>query len=479
MQHMIISNLAFLLPSVAATLLNARLGRSHQLGARVRRAWWLLSAGFFMYFAGNLLYTYQELTLDMIPFPSLADGMFLLSFPLWLWGVLTFPTEDVADHDRSTLWLDSGIVVVGFGSVLWVLVLQPTITAEYEDWLGAAVSLAFPLSSLLLLFSIVVIIYRRPVDVSQSAFYWLGISFFCFTVADTIYGYLSLQGSYYSGLFWTDSIYALAGLTAVVASQVQQWHIHTSNMPISQEYWLRWFRILLPYASVTLSYSLLISIAYDQINTVLGQTVLVAVGLTVLVILSQARANQATWRAQSEAEVARAALADSAAQLAQTNAELEQRVTARTAELEQALVAQEAQAAELRESIAIQEQLSATIVAQSVPVIPVRGDALVAPIIGVIDSQRAELILRTILQVVEQQPAVRIVFLDVTGVAMIDTASAQMIIQVVSAVRLLGAELVLVGVRPELAQTLVDLQIDLTQFRTVATLQQGLGFIKG
>lgn len=480
-QRLIIANIAFLLLSGANTLLCARLGVNRRLGVRVRRGWWILCAGFFMLTVGNVLYTYQELALATIPFPSLADGVFLFCYLLWLWGMLTFPTKAVTEYDKVTLWFDSGIVMLGFGSVLWVLVIQPTITAEYESWLGAVVSLAFPLGSLLLFFTSVTVIYRRPVGVSQSAFYWLGLSFFLYVTANTTYGYLSLQDVYYTGFFWTDSLFVLSWLAAVIAAQVQYWQTYLPEMATFQTDWPRRLRTLLPYVAVAIGYGMPIYIAHEQIDTLVGQMIIIAIGLTILLSLSQARAKQVAQRAQNEAEAARAALDDSAAQLAQANADLaqanadlEQRVVVRTADLEQALVAQRAQAAELRASIRLQEQLSATIVALSVPVIPVREDALIVPIIGVVDSQRAELLLSTILCAVKDRQRVRLVFLDLTGVALIDTASAQVIIQMGHAVRLVGAEIVLVGVRPELAQTLVELHMDLTQFRTVATLQQGL-----
>jgi anti-anti-sigma factor len=158
------------------------------------------------------------------------------------------------------------------------------------------------------------------------------------------------------------------------------------------------------------------------------------------------------------------------AQLEQQNSELERTVAERTAALS-------ARTGELQHSLEAQQQLNATIAALSVPILPVREDSIVVPLIGALDPARAEQLLGTILDAVQQRRS-RTVVLDVTGMAMIDTATAQMIIQTASAVGLLGAEIVLVGIRPELAQTLVALGVQLGHLRTAATLQEGMAMIE-
>lgn len=156
--------------------------------------------------------------------------------------------------------------------------------------------------------------------------------------------------------------------------------------------------------------------------------------------------------------------------LEQQNNELERTVAERTAALS-------ARSAELQASLEAQQQLNATIAALSVPILPVREDSIVVPLIGALDPARAEQLLGSVLEAVQQRRS-RTVVLDVTGMAMIDTATAQIIIQTASAVGLLGAEIVLVGIRPELAQTLVALGVQLGHLRTAATLQEGMALIE-
>jgi rsbT co-antagonist protein RsbR len=129
--------------------------------------------------------------------------------------------------------------------------------------------------------------------------------------------------------------------------------------------------------------------------------------------------------------------------------------------------------AELHESIATREQLSATVRELSSPVLPVLDGILVMPLIGVIDLARATVILNSLLQAIEQHRA-HMVIMDVTGVPLLDTQGARVLLQAADAGKLLGAQLILVGLRPELAQTLIALGLSLSNLLTLADLQSGV-----
>lgn len=161
--------------------------------------------------------------------------------------------------------------------------------------------------------------------------------------------------------------------------------------------------------------------------------------------------------------------------LQHTLAGLEQRVAERTADLEQANADAQRALAELRESVHARALLSATVRELSSPVLPIRDGVLVMPLIGEIDSARAALLMDSLLGAVERQRA-RIVILDVTGVPLVDTQVAQALLQAAAATRLLGAQVILVGVRPELAQTIVSLGIDLHSLVLRADLQSGVSY---
>ncbi|MHA6253010.1 RsbT co-antagonist protein RsbRA [Oceanobacillus sp. CAU 1775] len=108
----------------------------------------------------------------------------------------------------------------------------------------------------------------------------------------------------------------------------------------------------------------------------------------------------------------------------------------------------------------------------SAPLIPVMDGITIMPLIGTIDTERAKLIMENLLQGTINHNS-EVVLIDITGVPVVDTMVAHHIIQAVEAVHLIGAECILVGIRPEIAQTIVNLGIDLSDFSTKSSLRKG------
>lgn len=139
--------------------------------------------------------------------------------------------------------------------------------------------------------------------------------------------------------------------------------------------------------------------------------------------------------------------------------ELEHQVTERTAELQEALVQQ--------------QQLLETIRSMSTPVIPILDGVLVLPLVGVLDAERMQHAQTALLQGIERQRAHTVV-LDITGIPIVDTHVAHHFIALAQQARLLGAQCLLVGMNPEVAQTIVSLGIDLRSLQTLSNLQTAI-----
>jgi rsbT co-antagonist protein RsbR len=122
-----------------------------------------------------------------------------------------------------------------------------------------------------------------------------------------------------------------------------------------------------------------------------------------------------------------------------------------------------------------QQQLIDMIREISTPVIPVHDEILVLPLVGTIDSARSGRIMEILLTGVQQYSA-EIVIIDITGVPIVDTAVANHLIQATQAATLLGAHCVLVGVSAEVAQTLVQLGVNLSTLVTRSNLQAGITY---
>jgi rsbT co-antagonist protein RsbR len=109
----------------------------------------------------------------------------------------------------------------------------------------------------------------------------------------------------------------------------------------------------------------------------------------------------------------------------------------------------------------------------STPVLQVRERLLILPIIGVVDAQRARQLTEQLLRGIRANRA-KVVVMDITGVPAVDATVANHLVQTVEASRLLGATVIVTGLSPEIAQTLVTIGVDLAKMNTVGDLQGGI-----
>jgi rsbT co-antagonist protein RsbR len=191
--------------------------------------------------------------------------------------------------------------------------------------------------------------------------------------------------------------------------------------------------------------------------------------MSFLAAKSTSSALDTAQRSRSEAEAASQALS-------RANTGLEQIVAERTAALQAAL--QDVQARSDRQASLLDEVQQQRILLRemSVPVIPISASTLVMPLVGALDSTRLQQIQEQALRALEHTSA-RYLVLDITGVPIVDSQVAQGLLSVVQAARLLGAQVMLVGIRPEVAQAIVGLGLDLRDIYTTSDLQSALSHI--
>ena len=109
----------------------------------------------------------------------------------------------------------------------------------------------------------------------------------------------------------------------------------------------------------------------------------------------------------------------------------------------------------------------------STPVIQIWEGALVVPLIGTLDSARTQVIMKNLLQAIVKMTA-RVVILDISGVPIVDTLTAQHLLKTVAAAKLMGSRCIVCGIRPGIAETIVNLGIDLSEVKTSANLSGAL-----
>jgi rsbT co-antagonist protein RsbR len=156
-------------------------------------------------------------------------------------------------------------------------------------------------------------------------------------------------------------------------------------------------------------------------------------------------------------------------QLEYLSASLETKVAERTASLQEAVQTVEQREARLSRTLEDLRASQETVRELSAPVLPVLEGVLVTPLVGTMDHARVQMVMENVLKAVDHQQIEYVIF-DATGMPALDMQAAQGILQAAAAVRLLGAQTVLVGVRPDVAQTLVALHVDLGALQTFSDL---------
>ena len=111
----------------------------------------------------------------------------------------------------------------------------------------------------------------------------------------------------------------------------------------------------------------------------------------------------------------------------------------------------------------------------STPVVQLWEGIVALPLIGTLDSSRTSVVMESLLQAIVSTRS-ELAIIDITGVPTVDTLVAQHLLKTVAAARLMGADCIISGIRPQIAQTMVHLQIDLSAVTTKATMAEALRF---
>ena len=180
---------------------------------RLRRGWLLLAATFATYLAGDVAWTIYEVA-GAAPYPSVADAFYLAFYPLMLWALLSFGATRSDAAERMRAGVDLAVVGIAGAMLVVYVVLGPTIVQSASNRVQTAISIAYPVGDVVLLFGLALVLMRRCDRSSVRALQLLGVGLCFFVAADLIYGYLTLHSSYHSGgtvdLLWMLSIAAFA-----------------------------------------------------------------------------------------------------------------------------------------------------------------------------------------------------------------------------------------------------------------------------
>jgi diguanylate cyclase (GGDEF)-like protein len=228
---------------------------------RLAAPWGILAVAALFSCAGDVIWAIYELGAGFVPYPSIADLFYLAAYPLYLCGVLLLPTERFTRSEWIRTSLDMVIVMVAASCASWYYLIGPTAAAVREEsLLVQLVSLAAPVAGLVLLWAMLVLLYRQRTVAKSGPLLLLSLAFGVDIVGEIIYSHQALIGLYNSaGLL--DMSWILMGLLLAIAgvwqaTQPQPAARQTRKREGAKEQLDAWLAYL-PYLLVILLYGML------------------------------------------------------------------------------------------------------------------------------------------------------------------------------------------------------------------------------
>ena len=190
------ANLGMIPIGLAATILALSASKT-QVDHRSQWTWRLLGAGLACFWVGDALFFFYQNVLGASPFPSLADAGYLAYYPLIFAGLLCFPSLRTRRPHRAVVYLGGFTVAVVTGVILYLFLL-PTLQSSHDDLFAYSLSVGYPVGDILLLAGIAWVLLRK-VSGHPWSIWLLSAGLIVGLVADVIYGYQSIQGTFQSG----------------------------------------------------------------------------------------------------------------------------------------------------------------------------------------------------------------------------------------------------------------------------------------
>ena len=245
---------------------------------KVRLALALMASGMLCYTLAETTWAILEIGLHQQPFPSLADGFYLMFYPLFAIGIMFLPLDQVSFRERVKIIIDIIIIMIAAALLFSDFLIGPILARGEENSLALTLSLAYPIMDLVLLFALLELLYGRRNSLDTRPMLLLLAAVTIMIASDIYFGIQSSSETYASGGAPDTGFvisYSLIGLAGIL--QANEWKLHPkgssagSKSLYEQPPWIQY----LPYTAVIMSYLLLIwkqihSLPIDLFTTTLG-----------------------------------------------------------------------------------------------------------------------------------------------------------------------------------------------------------------
>ncbi|VVB71030.1 PAS fold protein [uncultured archaeon] len=339
--YTIFSNLGYILLNLLSTLcLFYAAFISRKFNKRIYIGWMILAIAQLSYALGDSIYAYYEIVLHESPYPSYADGPYILRYLLYLIGMLVLPSVQVSSRERLKMILDMAIVMIASILLFWTLLIAPIIEQNINaDPLTLVLSAAYPVMDMMLLFALIDLLIRRLDLSTQRAIILLAASTLLLIIADSVFNFQQLYGTYGAGGGLVDIGWPLAYILIGLAGLSQINTLKNGPAQATWEFEGRYGRITwplyLPYLCAGGAYLLLIWSHYSPLPlsfSILAWSVGAIISLVIIRQILALNENACLYN-EAQEEIAERKLAEK--EIMRLNVELEQRVADRTSELEE------------------------------------------------------------------------------------------------------------------------------------------------
>ena len=316
----------------------ARLSLS--VSRKVFLAWFMMALGELCFTLGNAFWAYIETVQNLDPLASLADIPNLLFYPFFVIGLLLLPSALRTRRDRIKMALDTSVIIITSALFFWPLVIEPTIDQNITaDGLAVALSLAYPVLDLILLFFVAHLLFRKMDLPGHEALMLLVLGCCIFIATETTFLRQSLDGTYVAGGF-VDSgyiaVYLFMGLAAIAQIVAVKSGAFNSDHHYEVRYDQNAWPSYLPYLCVVAAFIMLIWSRDHEIAlsfTALSASVGIIVGLVIVRQVLVLKENAELYGGAQQ-EIMERKRAEQ--EIIRLNEGLEERVRLRTFELEAA-----------------------------------------------------------------------------------------------------------------------------------------------
>lgn len=294
----LLGELVILAACVFALQRTGRLERDTREGSKTRAQWavWFLTIATLCNAFGQVLWIWYDGTLPAVPYPALDDIFFLANYPFFFIGIALLVPRGGSAAGRARVLVDAGTLVLSIMAIFWYFVLGPTLATLSGTALIKTVSLAYPLSDLAASVA-AILLYLNPFNsaIPRRTLSRLTLAIACSALSNMIYGYLQVNGTYYTGsyvdagfpLTWLLIAWAVftypSDLQLMLNAQPEQ---AAGKAELSSRV-SAIFRATLPLFFTLLTSALLLLAVALRGNAPLDQVVLVCAGLFLLPVIRQ------------------------------------------------------------------------------------------------------------------------------------------------------------------------------------------------